>query len=242
MDKGELLIRIEKLEQEIIELKNRQTESKKKEKKNWTRKSVDFLLKYWSLISFLSALGIIFYVQFAFGVDYFESYRNIADSKSLSAFYTELGDSLVRRERWDAAEDAYRQALEYDKYNTRASLGIAKSQIFQPALGETYVDNDVVNTKLDFLITQFPTDADLYLLKGYSLYNSGDRTGAIKFVTRATQINPECVGCFISLGFYQQQNGDIDLAKESFQTAVSLDTNNLLASFWCKRHRLNINN
>ena len=73
-----------------------------------------FLIANWVLFSFVAALCTAAYVKFAFGVDYFRDYRNIQAKNNLTAFYTHMGDVLMGRAEWLAAEEAYRNALQID--------------------------------------------------------------------------------------------------------------------------------
>jgi hypothetical protein len=84
------------------------------------------------------ALLTAIYVKFEFGVDYFRDYRNIKTKHELSRFYLRMGDVLMGRGEWEAAEDAYRSAQQVDPDDAAATTGIVKARVFKPPAGEKY--------------------------------------------------------------------------------------------------------
>jgi tetratricopeptide (TPR) repeat protein len=224
MEKMEYLERVHRLEEEIELLK---TQLQPKRRWVWLlrvpQRFAGFLITNWALVSFLLALLTLLYVKVVFDVDYFEDYRNISTTKKLSEFYRQLGDRMMADSEWKAAEDAYRSALEVNPHNVEATYGIAKAQVFQPLEGETYYAPEVVDVKLDYLLSVFPDDYQLYFLKGTQYLLQGDNDNAESWFRKAVDKNPSFAAGYISLGYTYQRDLDFEEAIENFETALELD-------------------
>ena len=188
-----------------------------------------FLIANWVLISFLSALLIAVYVKFRFGVDYFENYRNISTTKELSRFHQQMGDRMMAASEWQAAEEAYRAALQVSSNNMAATFGIVKAQVFQPLPGQKFFAPEIVDAKLDYLLSRFPNDDQVYFLKGLRVQQTGDDKQAIAWLQKCLVRNPASVAAYLQLGTIYFGQSDIKNATDSFAKAVQLDPNSAMA-------------
>jgi tetratricopeptide (TPR) repeat protein len=184
-----------------------------------------FLVGNWVLLSFAVALCTAAYVKFVFGVDYFRDYRNMQAKSNLTDFYTHMGDVLMGRVEWQAAEDAYRNALLIDSGNIKATLGVAKAQIFKPAEGSQYYAPEVTDAKLAYLMSSNPEDDQLMFLKGVRLEDENDTDGAIDWYKKAIAKNPRSLGSFFQLGFIYMNHDhfNLDEAVTNLKHAEELD-------------------
>jgi tetratricopeptide (TPR) repeat protein len=181
------------------------------------------ITQYWVLFSVLGALATALYVQYRFDIDYFEDYRNQATTKNISEFYRQLGDRMLANSEWKAAEDAYRAALEVNPNNSAATYGILKSQVFQPLEGEQYYVPEVVDTKLEFLLSAFPEDYQVHFLKGTYYLFQGDDENAREWLQSAIERNPQFIGSYLNLGYIEQRSANLEEAQRQFEKVLALD-------------------
>ncbi len=182
-----------------------------------------FAIDNWVLLSFVVAVATAIYVKFHFGIDYFESYRDVATKKMLSEFYRKLGDRMMVYGEWEPAEAAYRNSLEINPTNKQASFGVAKAGLFQPLKGQKFYAPDMVEAKLDFLIANVPGDAQLVFLKGFNRFLQGDNDESIRLLRQAIAIDPQFVGSYIQLGYMLMGAGEIEPAIGNFKKALEID-------------------
>jgi tetratricopeptide (TPR) repeat protein len=228
MEDPDVLKRVSDLEREVealrASLKVEQTASTSR-----FQKLARWLIANWVLVSFLAALTTATYVKFRFGVDYLENYRTLSTTKGLSEFYREMGDRLMISAEWDAAEQAYRVALQVNPNNTRATYGIAKAQVFQPLPGQKYYAPEVVDAKLDYLQSRFPDDHEIYFLKSIRYQDQGDLEKAKLWLRKCIEKNPKYVGCYLNLGYINQRLYEVSEAVSNFSKALDLDPNSATA-------------
>ena len=230
MEEPDLLKRVSDLEQEVNTLKK---SLKEKEQPLGLaarcQKLARLLIANWVLLSFVSALLIAGYVKYRFGIDYFENYRNVAATKELSKFYEQMGDRMMGKSEWQAAEQAYRDALKINPNNTAATFGIVKAQVFQPVPGEKYWAPEVVDARLDYLLSRFPDDYQVYFLKGMRYQAFGNTEEARAWLQKCIDKKPKFTGCYIELGFIDMGQSRVNEAKANFEKAVELDPNSAMA-------------
>src|SRR5258708_14976999 len=189
------------------------------------QKFCQFVLRNGILLSFVVAMFTAVYVKFAFGVDYLREYRSIKTKHDLSDLYARMGDILLGRGAWDAAEDAYRNAQQINPDSLAATRGMVKAQVFKPPVGEKYYIPEVVDAKLDYLLSLYPDDDQLLVLKGTRYEDQGDDKDAIAWFQKAVDKNPKSLGGYTSLGFHYlgRKYFDVDLAIKNLEKAVELD-------------------
>ena len=223
MEQPDLSSRVSALEEELRALKTSQKTDVKRGGR--LRTCVRFLIGNWVLLSFLSALLTAAYVKYEYHVDYFESYRNIYETKKLSGFYEQMGDRMMAKTEWQAAEQAYRAALQLDANNTAATFGIVKAQVFQPLPGQKYFAPEVVDAKLDYLSFLFPDDYQIYFLKALRYDGMGDFKQEKSWLDKCIAKNSEFAGCYQELGSIYLRQSQISDAEVNFAKAVKNDPN-----------------
>ena len=173
MEIENILRRVHELELEIQKLKTSLSKNQSRPVQVVVKKSVGFVLTYWTLLSFLVAIGVALYIKFSFDVDYFESYRTMAASRKISAFHNKLGNEMLQRLEWGAAEDAFTRALAANPNNPDASYGLLKSRYGKPPSGEKLTSPRTQDTMLAFLRSERPDDPDLDLFQAWRFWNQG---------------------------------------------------------------------
>lgn len=113
MSQEEIVERISKLEAQLQALSPRRQEPSEAPHRE-SADSCQIFLSYWTLFSFLFALVVMVYVKYTFDIDYFENYRSVSEIRSLSDFHRKMGDEFIGKTEWQAAEDAYQQALDIE--------------------------------------------------------------------------------------------------------------------------------
>lgn len=182
---------------------------------------------YWVLISFISAILLISYVYYTFGVDYFEDYRKLAITRSSAEFYRKLGDQMLSRAEFKSAEEAYQEALKINPNNIAATQGILRTQILEPLKGEKYYRPEVVEAKLSHLVAVLGHDD--YLIHYYRgiLHSDQNEFGKAKEEFNKTVVsNPDFVAAYNTLGTTNlQAKDDIGEAISNFRKALEIDPN-----------------
>lgn len=226
MEPENLLRRVHELELEVQKLKAQVAKSGGRRVQVVVKKSVGFVLTYWTLLSFVVALGVALYIKYAFNVDYFENYRSMAASRETSAFHNKLGNDLLHRQEWSAAEEAFTRALAANANNADASYGLLKSRIFKPAAGEKLSSPRSQDTMIAFLREQRPGDADLDMLQAFRYWEQDQKAEARKFALAALEKQPDFSNVLAMLGHMSLAEGDIEAAKSWTLKASAADPGN----------------
>jgi tetratricopeptide (TPR) repeat protein len=228
VDEASLLSRISALEHEVEALKKAKTA--KTEDGGRLKACTRFLIANWVLLSFLFTIFTAVYVQYNYHIGYFESYRNISETKKLAEFYVRMGDRLMASSEWQAAEEAYRSALKLNPNDTDATFGIVKAEVFQPAAGQNYYVPEVVDAKLDYLSDKFRDDYQIDFLKAIRYEGMGKTEEAEAWLNKCIQRNPKFTGCYLQLGFMNFGHLKLPEAKNNFDKVLKLDPNSATAS------------
>ena len=131
MEEPDIQKRVSDLEQEVNALKKLlKADVEPRGIMARSRTLARFLIANWVLLSFVSALLIAGYVKYKYDIDYFQSYENIATNRKVSLIYQQMGDRLMAKSEWKAAEEAYGDALKTNPNNPAATRGIAMAQVF----------------------------------------------------------------------------------------------------------------
>ncbi len=186
------------------------------------QKILQVLIANWVLLSFLSAVLVALYVRYAFDIDYFEKYRNASTKKKLSNFYEEMGDRLMGISEWQAAEEAYGAALEINRNNTAATYGIAKAQVFNPLHGDKVSTCEVIDARLEHLLSRSPNDYQILFLKGMRFLDMQKQEEAILWFRKSIDMNPKFIGGHIGLGSVEMSRSNLAAAEFNFANAVEL--------------------
>ena len=210
MEIENILRRVHELEIEIQKLKTQLAKNPRRQVQVVVKKSVGFVLTYWTLLSFLVAILIALYIKYSFDVDYFESYRSVAASRKISEFHDKLGQSLLLRQEWSAAEDSFTKALAANPNNAAASYGLVKSLIFKPPPGEKFTSPETQDTMLAFLRSERPDDPDLDLLQAWRYWAQSQAAEAKKFAEAAIAKKPGFPAALLLLSHMSMAEGNLD--------------------------------
>ncbi len=225
MDGNEFEGRLVRLEEQLTALQGRAGGEVPETEGSRSVRISKFLVANWVLLSFVVALGTAVYVKFAFGVDYFRDYRSIQAKNNLTAFYTHLGDVLMGRLEFAAAEEAYRNALQLDGSNTTATLGVVKAQVFKKEDGQEFYAPEVADAKLAYLRSAYPEDDQLMFLQGIRLDNGTNVDEAMAWYKKAIAKNPRSMGSYGQLAYHYMNppHFDLDEAMKNLKSALELD-------------------
>lgn len=223
MEIEKLLRRVHEMEVEVQKLKAALTSERRRPVQVVVKKSVGFVITYWTLLSFVVAVGIAVYIKYAFDVDYFENYRTVADSRRLSAFHTTLGNDLLMRQQWAAADDAFTRALAANANNQEASYGLLKSRVFKPAPGEKLSSPETQQTMLNFLRRERPDDPDLDLLQAWVHWSMSQADEARKYTEAAIAKRPRFSAALQMMSHMSMADGELPAAIDWCRKALEAD-------------------
>ena len=230
MDNSEMLERLHALEKEIHWLKNQLAPAKEKATHLDVLKSgYKTIIANWVLVSFLTALATATYVKYAFDVDYFEAYRNISTTKKLAEFHRRFGDEMLSNFEYESAAEAYKSALALRSDDVDSALSLAKAEVYLPLKDKKFVPNEVIDNKLRHLMSLFPNDERLLMMKGAREWEKGNVEGAMELTRKASELKPNFVPAHVQLGFYEMWAGNIDEAARRYETALRINPEDVLA-------------
>jgi len=226
MDHDVILRRIHELELEVQKLKTQLASGGRRRVHVVVKKSVGFVLTYWTLLSFVVAIGVALYIKKAFNVDYFESYRSIAASRQIADFHNKLGQDLLQRQEWAAAEEAFTRALTANPSHAGAGYGLLKSRVFKPVSGEKVMSPRTEDTMIAFLREQRPDDPDLDMLQALRYWEQDQKAEARQAALAALKRKPDFSWAQMLLGHIEMVEGNLDAAKSWDEKAITSDPGN----------------
>ena len=230
MENDQLKERLRLLEDEFEQLKESISPSEKQNRLVVAFRQLNqFFSSYQALLTFIVAILTIVYVQVAYGLDPLDSYSNTATTKKLSEFYRQLGDRLVYMSEYADAESAYKSALTLQPNNTQAVYGLAKAQVFTPNEGQKYSDKGIADAKLDYLLSLYPNDADLYFLKCLNAEYTDNRE-AKSWCEKAVRLNNKADAFYVELGYLCQKELDLECAITNYKKALELNPHSQIAN------------
>jgi tetratricopeptide (TPR) repeat protein len=225
MEEPDLLKRVSDLEQEVKTLKaSANAEAEKSSLAARCQQLAQVLIANWVLLSFISALLVAGYVKYKFGIDYFESYRNASTTKDLSRFYERLGDRMMGRGEWKAADQNYSAALKMNANNADATYGMVKAEVFQPLPGEKYAAPEVIDATLEYLSSRFPNDYQIDYLRAVRYQSMGKIDEERLWLQKCIDKEPEFAGCYFQLGYLDESHSMIKEARSNYAKAVEHDS------------------
>ena len=226
METESVLRRIHELELEVQKLKTQLAQGGKKRVQVVVKKSVGFVLTYWTLLSFLVAVGVAVYIKKAFNVDYFENYRTLAASREVAEFHNKLGNELLQRQEWAAADEAFGRALTANASHPDAAYGQLKSRVFKPVTGEKYTSPRTQDTMIAFLRERRPGDPDLDMLQALRYWTQSQKEKARGAAMAALQKKPDFAWALMLLGHIEMSEGNVPAAITWNEKAVATDPGN----------------
>lgn len=200
------------------------------------------LLTYWTLLAFIVTAFVAYYVYDKYGVGYFETYENIANTKKSARYYLSAGDVLLARAEFAAAEGAFKTATEIDPHNLAARQGLMLSQVLKSEGGRTE-PLQVIEARLEYLKAEpaFKENPLLSYYQGRVAYLQGKKyaevrgffQGSVNQLDSFNLANPtkpnNFVGNYIELGILDMREGNIQGAIEFFTKPVLADINEATA-------------
>jgi tetratricopeptide (TPR) repeat protein len=229
MESDVILRRLHELELEVQKLKAQLSARGGRRVQVVMKKSVGFVLTYWTLLSFLVAIGVAIYIKKAFNVDYFENYRSIAASRQIADFHNRVGQDLLQREEWAAAEEAFTRALAANANDPDAAYGLLKSRIFKPAAGEKFTSPRTQDTMIAFLREQRPDDPVLDMLQALRHWQQRQIEAARQAALSALRKKPNFSWAQTVLGHIEMVEGNSEAAQSWNEKAVASDPGNATA-------------
>ncbi len=185
MENKRLLQKLNRLEEELESLREIIEPPENNPLKKRLKGISKFLIAYWPLVSLVSAVVIGFIAYIFYGVSPMENYRAVQANKVLSRTYDKLGDALLYKNQWDEAELAYQKAVEINKNDVHAALGIYKADVFKTLPDQKYFVPEVVLTKLKVLEKQHPNDYQIAYLRGEYYSSMGYYKESIPWFTQS---------------------------------------------------------
>ena len=216
---------VKKLGEDVAGLEHRLSEIKSslnpQQRGISARKAAQFFLTYWTLFAFGATVLFALYVYCRYGVGYFESYKNISDTKKSAQYYKDIGDSLVPRAEFKAAEGAYAEALRINPNYIEGRLGLMRSQVLSPLEGYKKFTTVVVEARLNYLKQISPNDHLIPYFRGILKMEQDDKPGAENLFLESRTKEPKFAGNDIQLGYIDLFYGRIDSASGNFRNALA---------------------
>ncbi len=133
---------------------------------------------------------------------------------------------------WEAAEDEYQKALNLDKNNKDADIGLEMAQVFKPEDGQQNYSQEIVDTKLDQLLTDYPDSYEVYFMKALSEegkpYSHPEEVA--KWIHLSLEKKKDFTMGYVKLGGVYQRKGKIVEAIKEYKHALDIEPNNSYAN------------
>jgi tetratricopeptide (TPR) repeat protein len=229
VDSSTLLDEVLRLEKEVLKLKDQfPPPDKRKRVLLKIKKWVDGVLKYWVPLALI--IGLL--ANWWFGVGFFESIQNIAVNKTSSRYYQEIGDKLVLRGEFKAAEESYQTAADINENNINARYGLIRSQVMKPPPGRKTYTPEMVEARLSYLTDEESPLKNDFLMPYYRgmIFMKKDEKEAAKAAFEASKtLEPKFVENYLQLGYLDVFVGAIDKAIANFNQAKEISPGHTLA-------------
>jgi tetratricopeptide (TPR) repeat protein len=183
----------------------------------------------WTLLAFCAAVLIALFVNWRYEVGYFESYKNISDTKKSALYYKQIGDSLIPRAEFKAAEGFYKTALEINPNYIEARRGLMKTQVLTPVEGYNDYTPVVAEAKINYLEQISPGDYLVPYFRGILKVKQNDQTAARVLFNDSLNKEAKFIGSRMQLGYLDLFAGDINSATQNFDKALQQVPNHPLA-------------
>lgn len=159
-----------------------------------------------------------------------------------STLFAGVGEYHIDRNEYDQAIDVFREALEMDKTNQRAVLGLSEALALKG--NELLAMNSLPVAKIHFdeALTYNNKNAPAYFGLA-EIYSAGDKDSeALANYEKALSSDRELTEIFVPLGILYYQSGNFEKADELLTKAVSIDPNDPQAQYFLGLVRLNQDN
>ena len=155
--------------------------------------------------------------------------RAISLNDEISAYYSALGLTLITKGQtmnmftagpvYMSAMDKYRRAVELDRDNIEAHIGLTRYYWNAPAIG----GGSVKKAKEHAAEVERVAPAQGKIEFALIAQKEGRNDEAIALFEEAVALNPNHAGAFFDLGNLYQTTGDAAKAKEAYKQALTLD-------------------
>lgn len=182
------------------------------------------VLDNWGFFAFLFALAVAAVVYVRYGIGYFESYENTYNTKTSAQYYVDIGERLLMRAEFGAAEDAFATALGINSNNLDARHGLMKAQVLKPVEGRKKYTPEIVQAKLKYLEELFKSKGVnqhlIFYFKGVMKEDQDDQKAARQLFEDSKTVEPNFIGNYIELGKLDLFEGKVDEAAAQFKLAL----------------------
>ena len=182
----------------------------------------------------MTGLLLALIAYFFFNVDPLETYRETAKKKDndkitrkMAENYRDIGNKLLVRAEFRAAEDAFKTSLDIYPNDLDARYGLMKAQMLKPEEGRKTYTPEVAEAKLNFLEDVFKSnstlaeDAFIPYFRGALLKDKNRWDQARNSFQLSQQRNRDFIGNYLQLGYMNIIDGKIDDAVGNFCEALA---------------------
>jgi tetratricopeptide (TPR) repeat protein len=230
---SQLIDKLHEMDHQIQEIKAQLDPPKGGLLRRSLRKTPTFVLSNWGFFAFMIAVGLAVWAYWYYDVSYFESQRNIAQSKQSAEFYRKLGDNLMLYGERDAAADSYSKALKINPNNMEATRGLLKTEVFDSLEGQNNIIPEVVDEKIAYLNSLITDDKERFILayfKGERYEEQEKYDQAKAQYEESIKLNPDFVYGYIAVAYDSILAGDgVDYGMRQLNEALQHDPNSALA-------------
>lgn len=139
---------------------------------------------------------------------------------SLTFFY--YGSALLKANNFPDSARAFQRAMDLDKKNMRAQVGLASAQLRGGNL-------DNARTTFEQIIKATPNDSAAHLGLAQTYYQMGSPRRALPHLKRVTELEPKSAPAWYQLGKAYGDDRQSDLAIEALERATKLDPKSAVA-------------
>ncbi len=175
----------------------------------------------WTFLAFVVSIASIIYVYNKYGVSYFESYKNIANTKESAKRYKTTGDELLLHAEFKAADEAYQTAVAIDPSFIDAREGLMRTQILNSVGSFGTYTPVAVEAKLKSLEKVSPQDYLIPYIRGIIKIDQDSKDEARTLFEDSLKKNSKFVGNYIQLGYLDLFKGEFTNAKAKFKAALN---------------------
>jgi tetratricopeptide (TPR) repeat protein/predicted RNase H-like HicB family nuclease len=186
---------------------------------------------YFPLITACIGVIVIVIAYFVYRVKPWQTYQDNLTKQVVTDYYRELGDRFMNYGEFDAAAEAYQEALNIDKYDTKSNTGLRTAQIFQPQKGDAFSSPVATDVRLVALYQTLGNKKEYAHLvlnsEGINLRRQRDCSGAKDKFQQAINRNASFVDAYNQLGYTNLilDEVDIGVATANFESARDRDPN-----------------
>lgn len=220
MEPAEILKKVHAVEAEVLEIKSLFPPPRPfKRFLLRLKKILDSVLKYWLPLALL--LGL--FINWWYGVGFFDEIKDAADKKRAAQYYVNIGNALLMRAEFKAAEEAFVTALDIKENDLDAHHGRLRLQVLNPVKDRKTYTPEIVEAKLAYLGSEESPLKNDFLIPYYRGVMSkveGKRGEARKSFNDSKALEDKFAGNYIQLGHLDVYDGNLKGAIANFEEAL----------------------